>query len=101
MAADFADSITLKESGWLLLRAWNDHATPDVFDLYPYATTNPVFVTVGNKPLRSKADAAFFLKWIGKVRASAAANRDYNTNAERDVVLRHINDARRVFEQRL
>jgi TolB protein len=101
VTADIDDIIKVKESGWLALRAWNDHATPDVFDLYPYATTNPVFVTVDGRPVRSNADAAFFLKWIDKVKASAAANRDYNTQTERDAVLRHIDDARRVFEQRL
>jgi TolB protein len=97
-AADISGRIEIENSGWLLLRAWNDHATPDVFDLYPYATTNPVFVTVGAKPPRSKSDAEFFLKWIDKVKASASANRDYNSAAERDAVLRHIDDARRVFE---
>ena len=98
-AADFAEQITVDRSGWIVLRAWNDHATPDVFDLYPYASTNPVFVTVGSEPIRSREDAAFFLKWIDKVHAAAAANRDYNTQAERDAVLKHIDDARKVFEQ--
>jgi hypothetical protein len=87
-------------SGWILLRAWNEHATPDVFDLYPYATTTPVYVTIGGKPVRSQADGDFFLKWIAKTRAAAAANTDYNTQAERAAVLRHIDDARRAFEQR-
>jgi hypothetical protein len=98
--ADVAGGVTLHESGWLLLRAWNDHATPDVFDLYPYATTGPVFVTIGRKAVRSRTDAEFFIKWIDKVKASAAANRDYNTRAERDAVMAHIDDARRVFEGR-
>ncbi len=101
MTADVEDAIRLDESGWVLLRAWNDHATPDVFDLYPYATTNPIFITVGGKPVRSNSDAEFFLKWIAKVKASASANRDYNTQTERDAVLRHLDDARHVFEQRL
>jgi TolB protein len=98
--ADIAGRVKIDESGWLLLRAWNDHATPDVFDLYPYATTNPVFVTVAGRPRRSRSDAEFFLKWIDKVKASAGANRDYNSPAERDAVMRHIDDARRVFEAR-
>jgi hypothetical protein len=98
--ANITDTIKLNESGWLLLRAWNDHATPDVFDLYPYATTNPVFVTIGGKPMHSKSDAEFFLKWIDKVKASSAANRDYNRPTEREAVLKHIDDARKVFEQR-
>jgi TolB protein len=99
-AADFADQVTVDRSGWILLRAWNDHATPDVFDLYPYATTTPVYVTVGGKPARSQADADFFLKWIDKVRTSAAANTDYNMPAERAAVLGHTDGARRIFEQR-
>ena len=100
-SVDFAEPITLDHSGWIVLRAWNDHATPDVFDLYPYASTNPVFVNVGGEPIRSKDDAAYFLKWIDKVRASASANRDYNTQAERDAVLKHIDDARMEFQKRL
>ena len=98
--ADITGRVKIDESGWLLLRAWNEHATPDVFDLYPYATTNPVFVTVAGRPQRSRSDAEFFLKWIGKVKASASANRDYNSAAERDAVMRHIDDARRAFEAR-
>lgn len=99
-ASDIAGSVKIDRSGWLVLRAWNDHATPDVFDLYPYATTSPVYVTVGGKPPRSAEDAAFFLAWIAKVRAFASASRDYNTKAERDAVLGHIDAARRIFEQR-
>jgi Tol biopolymer transport system component len=99
-AADFSEDIPVDHSGWILLRAWNEHATPDVFDLYPYATTTPVYVTIGGKPVRSQADGDFFLKWIAKTRAAAAANTDYNTQAERAAVLRHIDDARRAFEQR-
>ncbi|HTT97140.1 MAG TPA: CehA/McbA family metallohydrolase [Rhizomicrobium sp.] len=100
-SADFAEQIPVDRSGWIVLRAWNDHATPDVFDLYPYASTNPVFVTVGGEPIRSKEDAAFFVKWIDKVRAVASANRDYNTPAERNAVLEHIDDARKIFERQL
>jgi len=100
-SAEFDKQITVDHSSWIVLRAWNDHATPDVFDLYPYASTNPVFVTTGGEPIRSTADAAFFIKWIDKVRAAAAANRDYNSKTERDAVLKHIDTARKVFEERL
>jgi hypothetical protein len=60
-----------------------------------------VFVTVSSEPIRSREDAAFFLKWINKVRAVAAANQDYNTPDEREAVLKHIGDAHKIFEQRL
>ncbi len=60
----------------------------------------PVYVTVGGAPARSKEDAGFFLAWIAKLRSAAGASRDYNTKAERDAVLAHIDEARRVFEAR-
>ena len=69
-----AGSVTLDHSGWVLLRAWNEHATPDVFDLYPYASTTPVYVQVGKTKVRSKEDADYFLAWIAKAKDSAAAN---------------------------
>jgi Tol biopolymer transport system component len=99
-SADIAGTLKLDRGGWLVLRAWNEHATPDVFDLYPYATTSPVYITVGGKGPRSPQDAAFFLQWIEKVRSFAAAHPDYNTKAERDAVLKHIDDARTIFQQR-
>ena len=40
---DAAGEIEL-DGGWVLLRAWNDGADPQVLDLYPYATTNPVWL---------------------------------------------------------
>jgi dipeptidyl aminopeptidase/acylaminoacyl peptidase len=97
-SANLSGDLDIDRSGWLLLRAWNEHATPDVFDIYPYATTSPIFIAVGSKPLRSKTDAEFFLRWIERVRESAATNADYNSTAERTAVLNHIDAARRVFE---
>ncbi|MDH5501128.1 MAG: CehA/McbA family metallohydrolase, partial [Gammaproteobacteria bacterium] len=99
-SADFEGSITAKGSGWLLLRAWNEKSHPDVFDIYPYATTNPVFVTVDNKGLRSTKDADYFLAWIGRIRESAAAHPDYNSAEERDIVLQNLDKAQKVFESR-
>ncbi len=99
-AADFEGAVTLDRSGWVLLRAWNERATPDVFDLYPYATTTPVYVQVGASRVRSKEDADYFLAWIGKARSAAAANPDYDDEAERDAVLGHIDAAARIFEER-
>jgi hypothetical protein len=100
MNADFDGTLTVKGSGWLLLRAWNDKSNPDVFDIYPYATTNPVFVTVDGKTLRSQEDADYFIAWIGRVRESAESHPDYNSADERAAVLAHIDKAMKVFESR-
>jgi hypothetical protein len=44
--ADLNGKVEIPGSGWLILRVWNDHADPKVQDIYPYASTSPVYVTV-------------------------------------------------------
>ena len=39
----------LNESGWCVLRAWSDKAEYPVMDNYAYATTSPVYVTIGGQ----------------------------------------------------
>ena len=87
-------------SGWLLLRAWNDGSHPLVFDLYPYGTTSPTYVTVGDAQPRSADDAEYFIRWIERVRESASEHGDYNNEAEKAAVLAHLDQARAVFEAR-
>ena len=98
--ADVEVRVPVTRSGWLLLRARNDRAIEPVLDLYPYATTSPVYVTVGGKPARSAEDAAYFLAWIGRVEAAARANPDWNTVEERERALAQISQARREFVRR-
>jgi hypothetical protein len=97
-SADFSTRIDVDSSGWLLLRAWNDTSNPLLFDLYPYATTSPIFVTVGGKPMHSKEDADYFIAWIERVRESAESHPDYNSDAERDLVLSNLRQAQDVYE---
>ena len=42
--------LPVRRSGWFLLRARSDRAIYPVLDLYPYATTSPIYVTVGGAP---------------------------------------------------
>ena len=99
-AAQFSGQLKLSTSGWVVLRAWNEDSSPDIFDRFPFATTNPVFVEVGGQALRSAADADYFLRWIARVREQTVANTAYNTAAEREAVLSSIDAAAAVFEKR-
>lgn len=96
-SADMEGEITLKDSGWVLLRAWNDGADPLVFDLYPYATTSPIYVDVGDKAPQSPADAAYFVKWMERVIDAAEARTDYNDAREKQETLNYLQAARRIF----
>jgi hypothetical protein len=92
--------LPVQGSGWFLLRARSDRAMYPVLDLYPYATTSPVYVTVAGAPIRSAEDAEYFIRWIDRVAASAVQSQDWNTDAERAAVLDMMRRARAEFEKR-
>lgn len=96
------DSVTVpvNGSGWYVLRAYADRAELPVLDLYPFASTSPIYVDVGNQPVRSPDDAAFFVRWIERTEAAVRASTAWDTPAEQAGVLRALADARAVFENR-
>ncbi len=100
ITADAHVPVPIAASGWILLRAYADRSRHPVLDLYPYATTSPVYVTVGGRPVRSRADAGFFVAWIRRIEEVAAAHPGYNTAAEREAVLATLASGRAVFESR-
>jgi hypothetical protein len=81
--------------GWVLLRAWNDGADPLVLDLYPYATTNPVWIE--GEVFHDDADIAYFVAWLDRVIAAADARTDWNTAAEESETLDYLRAARAKF----
>ena len=98
-SADVSGEIAVTGSGWALLRAWNDGPDPDVLDIYPYATTSPVYVRVGDRPRRSRDAASYFLRWLDRIRAATEHNTNYRTAAERAAVLQDVARARAFYEQ--
>jgi TolB protein len=87
-------SILLDASGWCVLRAFSDRAEYPILDLYPYATTSPVYVTVAGAAVRSAADAAYFVAWVDRLLAAARSNTSWNTEAEKESVLSMLQEAR-------
>ncbi len=99
-SADINAGLQLAAPGWVLLRAWNEQASPDIFDIYPYATTNPVFLTSPGATVHCGADADYFIAWTDRLAEDARAHPDFNTTIERQTTLDQIAAARKVFEQR-
>jgi hypothetical protein len=92
--------VPVERSGWLVLRAWGDGPRAPVLDLYPFASTSPVYVTVGDAPVRSREDALFFVQWIDRVEQAAEAHQGWNSSAERDAVRALLGRARAVYAER-
>ena len=97
--ADFEGVLEVSGSGWILLRAWNDGADPLVLDLYPYATTSPIYVSVAGARASSRPDADYFVRWIDRIIEAAAAREDYNTATEKRSTLEYLQTARKTFVQ--
>ena len=97
--ADVEDTIPIARSGWCLLRAFSDKSEYPVLDIYPYATTSPIYVTVAGSAVKPAADAAFFVAWIDRLTEKVKSNKDWNTEAERDSVLGLLSRARSVYLQ--
>ena len=92
--------VPVEKSGWITLRAWSEHAVPPVLDIYPFATTSPVYLTIAGIPPRSPEDAHFFIDWVDRLREGAERHTGYNDAAEKASVLDLISRARAEFEKR-
>jgi len=97
---DASGLMTLPRSGWCIVRAWNQNGTHPVLDLYPYATTSPIYITVGGAPASSREDAEYFLAWVERLIANAQANTAWNSEAEKEIVLKQLQEARAVWVER-
>jgi hypothetical protein len=96
--ADAEATVSISRSGWCLLRAWSEKSEYPILDLYPYATTSPIYVTVeGSKPARN-GDAAYFVAWIDRLIDGAKSNNEWNTETEKNDVLEQLGAARKIYE---
>jgi len=98
--ADALIPLPITRSGWFVVRAWSSKATAPVLDLYPYATTSPIYVTVAGRPVRSAESARWFVRWIERLEEAASAHAGWNDAAEKAEVLQRLAEAKRVFTRR-
>jgi TolB protein len=97
-SADIENIISGLQSGWCLLRASSDKATYPLLDLYPYATTSPIYIAVADSSPIQKEDAAYFEAWIDRMIAAAKGFQDWNNAEEKSAVLQQLTEARAVYE---
>jgi hypothetical protein len=99
-SADTTFEVPVDRSGWLVLRAWGDGPKEPVLDMYPFASTSPVYITVGDTPVHSHDDAIFFVQWIDRVDQAADVHAGWNSTAERDAVRALLARARAVYAEK-
>jgi hypothetical protein len=94
---DAEGDLTVDASGWLVLRAWNDAAHPEVLDLYPYATTSPIWLELPSQQPPAPGDAGYFVEWLERVITAAAARDDFNNDEERNATLEYLRSAQQRY----
>jgi len=90
--------LPLESSGWCVLRAFSDKAEYPILDLYPYATTSPVYVNMAGAPLHNTEDAAYFVAWMERLISTVESSAAWNTDAEKQAVLAILEEARQKYE---
>lgn len=98
-SADVSGTLPLHESGWCLLRTWSDRDEYPVLDNYAYATTSPVYVTIGGIPPRSPENAKYFAAWVARTIEITSQYPDWNSAEEKTYVLKRLADAKAIFEK--
>jgi hypothetical protein len=96
---DAEGELDVADGGWWLLRAWNDGAEPQLLDLYPYATTNPVWLELPGGAPPARSEAAYFVAWLDRVVDAAAAREDFNDAEEKRVTLDYLREARAILQR--
>jgi len=97
--ADISGTLPLAHSGWCLLRSWNEKSQHPILDAYPYATTSPIYIRIGDEPVKSKNDAAYFVAWIDRLIATVQSHPDWNNEAEKNSVLDILHRARKIYAE--
>lgn len=82
--------LPINRSGWFTLRAWSSRSHPGVLDGYPFATTSPIYVIVGNQPIRSAEDSRYFVSWIERLEQAVSAHTGWNSEGEKREVLERL-----------
>ena len=98
--ADTTFSFNADRTGWYVVRAYSDKPRLPVLDLYPFASTSPIYVKVGDAPASCREDAEYFLTWINLLSQRVRADTNWNTPAEKERALSLISRAHEEFIRR-
>jgi hypothetical protein len=97
---DYRGSFRVTQSGWFHVRAEGDPAERFPLDVdYAQAFTNPVWITVGNRPIRSRPAAEYGIRWIDKLQQLAEAWPGWRSERERQHVFDQFEEARQVYRR--
>ncbi|MDQ2899996.1 MAG: CehA/McbA family metallohydrolase [Acidobacteriota bacterium] len=96
----FSKTVSPDRSGWYAVRVRAAYRRHPIRRPYPFAATMPIWVAVGNRQIRSKEDADYFVNWIDGTLSKALALDAWNNERERADTRKLYADARARMVQR-
>ena len=97
-SVSFKEDIRVTESSWFSLYA--EGPPYRLLDAeFPQATTNAIRVYTGNRKIRNRASAQYFVAWIDKLRATAVEWPFWRSQKEKDHVLGQFDEAKGIYEK--
>ncbi|MBL8267246.1 CehA/McbA family metallohydrolase [Steroidobacter sp.] len=98
--AQLNKKLKVARSGWYHLRAEGNPKERYPLDAdFAQAFTNPVWVTVGEQPVRNAAAATYGMNWIDKLRQMAEVWPGWRSQQEKDHVFAQFDEARAVYKK--
>ena len=95
----FTRSVPVTKSGWFHVRvAGNPRDRYPLDTGFAQAFTNPVWVIVGDQPVRSRPAANYGIRWIDKLHQMAKEWPGWRSQQERDHVFSQFDEARKIYE---
>ncbi len=100
LSGEFREQIQVEESGWFSLVVEGPAASRGGDSGSQQAGTNAIRVYVGDRKIRNRASAEYFIAWIDKLRKMAEARPGWRSQAEKDKVFAHFEKAKAVYAAR-
>ena len=99
-SAAFSAGRPVRDSGWCHLRAEGAPAERFPMDVtYVQAFTNPVWLLVGDRPIRDATAAEYALGWIDRLQGMADVWPGWRSGRERAHVFAQFDEAREVYRR--
>jgi hypothetical protein len=96
-----AKSVRMDRSGWISVQTRAQYGRTPIRRPFPFAATMPVWIIIGGKPVRSSADAQYFIDWMDRTLKQALALPAWNNEEEREQTRRLYLEAKTRMQKRL
>ncbi|MEZ5351408.1 MAG: CehA/McbA family metallohydrolase [Bryobacteraceae bacterium] len=101
VARPAAAKLTLDRSAWIAARVQGPPHRLVLNDTAAFAHTSPIYVSIGDQPVRIREDIEFWIAWIDKLSQRVGARGRFSKPEQKAEVLALFRDARRRFVDRL